>query len=428
MALEKLSVNRLIGKDIFDPVGDRVGKVKDFLVVQRKDLAPLIVGIVAGIAGSRSVFINIARVTSITQNQIIISGKVNITKFQKRSGEELISADLRGNRMSSDAGEGTIEDNFIEKDRLGEWELTEVLLKLHRKDAGLFGRAVTVTIPWEQLHQNNSSHANPMKQLVVSWSEHLPADLANALLSLDRKDLIDAVAELPEGRLASALEEMAESDQVVILSRLADDRAARILTEMDPDDAADLIAELPEAKGEQLLDLMEPDEADDLRMLLSYDSKTAGGLMTSEPIILSASTTVAEGLAHIRADHISSTLATMVCITLPPLDTPTGRYLGVVTFQRMLRYPPGERLGTLIESSIEPVLDSTPADEVSRILASYDLLALPIINAQRRLVGLVTVDDVLDFLMPSDWREAGVAAAKLARSETGQIKIPRSSK
>lgn len=426
MALEKLSVNRLIGKDIFDPVGDRVGKVKDFLVVQRKDLAPLIVGIVAGIAGSRSVFINIARVTSITQNQIIISGKVNITKFQKRSGEELISADLRGSRTSSDAGEGTIEDSFIEKDRLGEWELTEVLLKLQRKD-GLFGRAVTVTIPWEQLHQSKGAQANPMKQLVVSWSELLPADLANELLSLDRKELIDAVAELPEGRLASALEEMAESDQVVILSRLADDRAARILTEMDPDDAADLIAELPEAKGEQLLDLMEPDEADDLRMLLSYDSKTAGGLMTSEPIILSASTTVAEGLAHIRADHISSTLATMVCITLPPFDTPTGRYLGVVTFQRMLRYPPGERLGTLIESSIEPVLDSTPADEVSRILASYDLLALPVINEQRRLVGLVTVDDVLDFLMPSDWREAGVAAAKLARSETGQITIPRSS-
>ncbi|MGB3414910.1 MAG: CBS domain-containing protein, partial [Microbacteriaceae bacterium] len=166
---------------------------------------------------------------------------------------------------------------------------------------------------------------------------------------------------------------------------------------------------------EELLDLMEPEEAEDIRMLLTYGQDTAGGLMTSDPIILSASTTVAEGLAMIRRAELAPALAAMICVTLPPLETPTGRFLGVVSFQRMLRHPPGEKLGTLLDTSVQPVSVDTPADEVSRILASYDLISVPVIDKSKRLVGLVTVDDVLDYLMPSDWRKAGVDQAREAK-------------
>jgi Mg/Co/Ni transporter MgtE len=217
---------------------------------------------------------------------------------------------------------------------------------------------------------------------------------------------MEVAEELSDDRLADALEEMPEADQVHILSQLDDERAADVLDQMEPDDAADLIAQLPTLRGETLLDLMDPEEAEDVRFLLSYDADTAGGLMTTEPIIVSADATVAEGLALIRRHELAPAIGAAICVTLPPYESPTGRFLGMVHFQRMLRYPPHERLGTLLDLSVEPVRPETSAAEVSRRLASYDLVSLPVVDENRRLVGVVTIDDVLDYLLPDDWRSA----------------------
>jgi Mg/Co/Ni transporter MgtE len=197
---------------------------------------------------------------------------------------------------------------------------------------------------------------------------------------------------------------MPENDQVEILGELDDPRAADVLDQMQPDDAADLIAQLTDERGEHLLELMQPEEADDVRMLLSYEPDTAGGLMTTEPVILSADATVAEGLALIRRQDLAPARGAAVCIRWRPDEPPTGRYLGMVHFQRMLRYPPHERLGTILDQSLEPVTDTTSAAEVARILASYDLVSVPVVDDNHRLVGVVTIDDILDYLLPDDWR------------------------
>jgi Mg/Co/Ni transporter MgtE len=207
------------------------------------------------------------------------------------------------------------------------------------------------------------------------------------------------------------LEEMPEASGARILAALGDDRAADVLEAMQPDDAADLIASLPDERSDALLDLMEPDEAEDVRMLLTYDPDTAGGLMTTDPIILSSDATVAEGLALIRRHELAPALGAAICITLPPYEPPTGRFLGIVHFQRMLRYPPHERMGTLLDTSTEPVRADTSAAEVSRILASYNLVQVPVVDAAHRLVGVVTVDDVLDRLLPDDWRSSDADVA-----------------
>jgi CBS domain-containing protein len=128
--------------------------------------------------------------------------------------------------------------------------------------------------------------------------------------------------------------------------------------------------------------------------------------MTTEPIIVSADATVAEGLALIRRHELAPALGAAVCVTLPPYEPPTGRFLGMVHFQRMLRYPPSERLGTLLDQNLQPVLASTSAAEVARTLASYNLVSLPVVDESHRLVGVVTIDDVLDYLLPDDWRSA----------------------
>ncbi|MBX3095135.1 MAG: magnesium transporter, partial [Cryobacterium sp.] len=208
------------------------------------------------------------------------------------------------------------------------------------------------------------------------------------------------------------------------LNRLEDARAADVLDQMQPDDAADLIAQLSDERGETLLELMEPDEADDVRMLLTHAPDTAGGLMTTEPVIVSADTTVAEGLALIRRPELSVQLAAAVCVTLPPYEPPTGRFLGVVHFQQMLRYPPMERLGTLLDQRLEPVHASVSAAEVSRILATYDLISVPVVDDQHRLLGVVTIDDVLDYLLPDDWRSHDEdEPARLLRADTTPIDI-----
>ena len=126
--------------------------------------------------------------------------------------------------------------------------------------------------------------------------------------------------------------------------------------------------------------------------------------MTTEPIIVSADATVAEGLALIRRHELAPALGAAVCVTLPPYEPPTGRFLGMVHFQRMLRYPPHVRLGTLLDPSLEPVTADTCAAEVSRILASYNLVSVPVVDDNHRLVGVVTIDDILDYLLPDDWR------------------------
>ncbi|MBN9171919.1 MAG: magnesium transporter, partial [Microbacterium sp.] len=186
--------------------------------------------------------------------------------------------------------------------------------------------------------------------------------------------------------------------------QLGEERAADILDAMEPDDAADLLGQLSEASREQLLELMEPEEADDVRALLQYGPDTAGGLMTPEPIVLSADATVAEALALIRRHELHPALAAAVFVTLPPYEAPTGRLLGTVHFQRMLRYPPQERLGAIIDDTLEPVPATASAAEVARLLASYNLVSLPVVDQAHRLVGAVSVDDVLDYLLPEDWR------------------------
>ena len=160
-----------------------------------------------------------------------------------------------------------------------------------------------------------------------------------------------------------------------------------------------------------------------MRFLLSYAPDTAGGLMTTEPIIVSADATVAEGLALIRRHELAPALGAAICVTLPPYEPPTGRLLGMVHFQRMLRYPPNERLGALIDQSLEPVRSSTTAAEVSRILASYDLVSVPVVDDNHRLLGVVTIDDVLDHLLPDDWRSTTDESASFDDTSTRPLTI-----
>lgn len=419
MSAARVFVARLAGCAVFDPAGDRVGRARDVVVVYRSNEAPRVVGLTVEVPGRRRVFLNINRVTSIGAGQIITTGLINLRRFEQRGGEVRVIAELLGRRMvlSDGSGEATIEDVAIEELAPGEWQIAELFLRRPRTGASPFAKGATVLAPWDRVREKqDADEPQSAEHLVASYSELLPADLANTLLELPEERRLEVAEELPDDRLADALEEMPESEQVVLVEQLDDARAANVLDNMQPDDAADLIGLLPEERREALLELMQPEEAEDVRFLLSYGPETAGGLMTTEPIIVSADATVAEGLALIRRHELAPALGAAVCVTLPPYESPTGRFLGMVHFQRMLRYPPHERLGTLLDANLEPVTAETSAAEVARTLASYNLVSLPVVDDSRRLVGVVTIDDVLDYLLPDDWRSHDEAPSPAQRS------------
>lgn len=386
----------------------------------RSDAAPRVVGLIVEIPGKRRVFVPISRVTSIASGQVITTGLINIRRFEQRRGETRMIAEMIGMRVDlAPPGAGTehdgsagaslrvtVEDAAIERTRSGEWIVSELFVRTPKTGSG-FGRGQAKTVRWSDIERPTADSDPQSAELLVRTLVDLkPADLATTLLELPHGRMAPVLDELADDRVADALEEMTETDQLAILALIQPARTADVLDRMEPDDAADLISALPAAQGAELLELMEPEEAEDVRRLLVYESDSAGGLMSPTPIILAAESSVAEGLAMIRRAEIPPAMASAVYVTHPPYETPSGEYLGMVHFQRMLRFPPHERLSALLDAEIEAVPATASAAEVSRRLASYDLVALPVVDDQQRLVGVVTVDDVLDHILPDDWRNA----------------------
>ncbi len=416
-APSRVFVARLAGLAVFDPIGDQVGRIRDVVVVFRPGRQhPRAVGLVVEVPGRRRVFLPMTRVTSIDAGQVITTGLVNMRRFEQRPTETLVLAEMldRTVRLVAPApgentGEGeevTVEDVAIEPGRRGEWKVSKVFVR-RRRPGRLRRRGETFLVDFADVTgfgvvEQRQGAAN----LLAAFEELKAPDLAEMIHELTPKRRLEVAAALDDERLADVLEELPDDDRVEILSELASDRAADVLEAMQPDDAADLLSELPQEQADQLLGLMQPDEAEDVRRLLAYDEHTAGGIMTPEPVILPPEATIAEALAHVRRADLSPALAAAVYVCRPPLETPTGKYLGLVHIQRMLREAPHEPVGGILDRDVEALAPTVPLAQITRHLATYNLVAVPVTDDAGRLVGVVTVDDVLDHLLPDDWREA----------------------
>ena len=403
---------RLADIAIYDPNGDQVGRVRDTVARLRLSPPPRVIGLVAEIQARRRIFVPIGRVTSLDPDAVVLStGTLNLRRFEKRPGEILVLEDLLDRRVSivqpGDSGPqraATVVDVAMEQQRTGDWTLARVAVREHT--GRLTRRGQLLQLDWSEVSGLvGVPEAQGAANLLAVLDKMRAADVANVMQDLSGRRRMELVAALEDDRLADVLEELPEDDQVEILAALDKERAADILEEMDPDDAADLLAELPLAEREELFGLMEPDEANPVRQLMIYRPGTSGSVMTSEPVILSPDTTVAEALAAIREPQLAPAIAAQVFVCRPPTATPTGRYLGMVHFQRLLREPPSELVGGVVANDIDPIPAETPLLEVTRLMATYDLIAMPVVDSSDRLVGAVTVDDVLDQLLPPDWRD-----------------------
>ena len=403
----RVFAGRLSGLPVFDPAGDQVGKIRDLVVVVRPgDLPPRVLGMVVEVFGRRSIFLPMTRVTHVDSGQVITTGLVNMRRFEQRPTETLVFGQMLDRRVTvRETGvQGTVYDLAMEQQRNRDWTISRVAIQEGSKRFGRRGQ--THVVEWRDVEGLSApEEAQGATHLLAAMEEMRAADLANVLHDLPPKRRGEIAAALADERLADVLEELPEEDQVEILGNLESERAADVLEEMSPDDAADLMAELPPETAEKLLRLMEPDEAEDVRRLMSYEEHTAGGMMTTEPVILSPDATIADALAHVRMAELSPSLAAMVYVVRPPLEPPTGRLLGVAHIQRLLREPPSTLVGHAVDSDVEPLKPSASLEDVARHLATYNLVAAAVVDEDGRLVGAVTVDDLLDHLLPENWRD-----------------------
>lgn len=406
---QRVFLARFAGTSVFEPNGDRVGKVRDLVALLRtSNQPPQVVGIVVEVPPKRRIFVPVTRISSFDVGVVVISGQLNIRRFEPRTNEIQIIGELLDKSVSYKDAPYIVDDVAMESTgggvEGGEWFLNYLHISPKSRVRKL--RSQGKTVQWQEVSGLTEIEENQgVATLLATITSMRSADLAGMLIDLAPKRRIELARALDDERLASVLEEMDESLRVEILAQIEGERAADVLGEMGADDAADLLRDLGTDRAATLLALMAPDDAEDVKRLMGYEDYSAGGMMTTEPVVLSSDSTVADALAAIRRSDLPPSLASSVYVTRPPLETPTGRYVGTVHLQRLLRERPGTLLGGIIDPETTPIGPEWQLSEIAAYLANYNLLSVPIVDENHRLIGAVAIDDLLDHLLPQDWRK-----------------------
>jgi CBS domain-containing protein len=388
---------RVMRLPLLDAAGVTIGKLDDVVVLPVSGTRPpSVVGFVA-LSQGRRVFVNANRIAELDSDGARLrSWDLNVSPFKTKPGEMLIGHDLIDRKV----GDETVSDVALRptEGRSTGWTVAKVRLARRRP----IGRRRSFRIvDWDEVPGLFTT--TPIAAEAARLRDMHPSDVAATVRALPLAQRRQLAEMMEDDRLADLLEELPESEQLRMIEGLGIDRLLSVLEEMEVDDLADLLAEMPGEQRMQLLSAMDTEDADVLRRLLSYEEGTAGSLMTPDIIIFGPHATVAEALAEIRDPEWLVSIAAQVFVTHAPFVAPTGTYQGVVHFQRLLREPPSMTLGRCIEDepTVSPELNER---EVAERLASYNLLSVAVCDERRRLLGAITVDDVLDRTLPAGWR------------------------
>ena len=400
MAGDLIYAFRMMRLPLLDAGGASIGRIDDVVVVPgRAGSSPRVVGFTAS-SQRRRIFVNAGKVGEITDTGVRLrSWDIDLNPFKVKKGEKLLGRDVIDRHVNGE----TVADVAL-RERLdsksGGWEVAQVRLA---KRTALRRRPTHRLVEWVEVAHLFAATTEMAAEAARLHDMH-PTDVAAVVRSLplpQRRQLAEA---MDDDRLADVLEELPEAEQVGLIEGLDMDRLLAVLDEMESDDLADLLAEMPGDQRAKILDAMNDEDADMMRRLLSYEEGTAGGLMTPEIIVLGPTSTVAEALAQLRDPEWLVSIAAQVFVCRPPYKPPTGKYLGVVHFQRLLREAPGMELGQCLET--EPTVTPDISDrEVAERLASYNMLSIGVCDEAGRLLGAITIDDVLDRTLPTGWRQ-----------------------
>ncbi len=408
-----LYLSQVIGRPVRDRNDEPIGKVAD-LIVAVGDRYPPVTGLVIE-TDRRRIFLPWTSVDRLDDSGAKLSTlTMDLEKFSQRPNEILLRSDLMDKQIVDIDGRKVVRVNDLRLDEVeGALHLVAVdvgaagLLRRLGVEGGLrtVARNLHVHVPekyidWEDVDPVETSIASiKLRVPHAGLAELHPADLATIIDQLAPRDRAGVLASLGDDAIADVIEEMEPETQVEVLEDLEPGRAADILEEMSPDDAADLVADLSETTRDEILALMETDEAAEVQELLGYPEESAGGIMTTEFVAVPAHLSAAETIDMLR--QLEPNAETIYYVYVTDDD---GRLVGVLSLRDLIVAGPDTQIGDVMIK--EPVAVGVLADqdEVAEVVAHYNLLAVPVIDQEGRLAGIVTVDDALDTVLPTAWK------------------------
>jgi CBS domain-containing protein/sporulation protein YlmC with PRC-barrel domain len=410
-------LSSIAGSPLLDSAGERLGRVDD--VVARLDLGdglPPVVGLLARIGG-REMFVPIDRIEQLGPDVARSSTtKLNLAQFERRPGEVLLRSDVLDRSLIN-----------VDTARLVTAREVEIVCEDHVWRVAGIDPSLRPRL-WRFLPRRFRGHDTDHRQF-VAWNEmepfvgHVPtsrlklasrriarlhpaqiADLVEAASHEEGEEILEAVGHDKELE-ADVFEELDDEHQVEFLRERSDEEVAAVLSRMASDDAADLLLEIDQDRRLPVLNLMPAAKQRKIKGLLGYNPSTAGGIMNPDFVSIGSTSSVADALARVRASDLGPQQVSIVCVT-----GDGGALAGVVSLAELVRADAGSQVAGLLESSTPSVHAEADLPEVAMLMTDFNLTAMPVVDGDGRVVGIIAVDDVLELLLPEEWRRRAGAA------------------
>ena len=407
-----LHLSELVGRPITDKQGESIGKLADIIVRLRGAEHPLVTGLVAAL-GNREVFVPLEQASSFNGEVLkLTSARLDLRRFERRHGEVLLRADVLGHRLIDVPSAHLIKAVDLELRRHGsEWVLAGV--DTHRRARGL----LRLLAPPEQAHVFEEwanfepliGHASsallrgPFGRIRRLKAAQI-ADLLEEASRAEGTEILSQVRADPELE-ADVFEELDEDLAIRLLGARTDAEIAEVLNRMRAEDAADAISELPQRRRQPVIDLLPAGQRAKVLTLMGFNPTSAGGLMGMDFLAVPAGVMVSEALAAVGG---SRNLEPEALSSVHALDQ-DGRLCGVATVVTLLQADPAARLSDVYDDDPVRIGADTDVVDVAVLMSDYNLVTIPVVDDNRTMIGLITVDDVLEATLPGDWRRREAA-------------------
>jgi MgtE intracellular N domain/CBS domain len=403
-----LHLSLVVGGDLVDSSGEKLGRVDDLIVRLGEDEYPPVTGVLATVA-KRQVFVPADAVAEIEHRRVRLGVvRLDLQPFRRRPQEVLLKKDVLDRQLINVEGARLVRSNEIELARIGGWYrvvgvdvgLRGLLRRLvPRTLAGSVG--ATEFLDWASVepftgHVPTVRLRVPHPKLARLHPAQL-ADLVEAASHNEGEEIIRAVGEDPELE-ADLFEELESHHQLEFIDERSDEDVAQVLSRMESDDAADLVAELPEERREQIVELLPSVQRRRVRTLLGYDAATAGGLMSPDFVGVYSQATHGEVLERIQISRCAAEVLEWVYVM-----NARKRLTGAVPLADLLRANPQLRIGA-IAGAAQRVRPEADLEEIARLMTDFDLTVLAVVDEAERMLGVITVDDVLELVLPKGWQ------------------------
>jgi magnesium transporter len=408
-------VSSLMDRPVVNMDGERVGTLKDIVASVRSEMRhPVISALIVRRRGG-DLTIPMSNVAVLVAPAIVLTQRpAGLTHYEPQENDVYLVQDVLDKQIIDTDDMRVVRVNDLELVRVnGNFYVANVdigglgllrrlgLAGLVEKIAGRFGRKMRPTaISWDNVELLPGDETMRLKVPSDKMADLHPADLAEILSDLSRAESSKLLETLDVKTLADTLEEVEPDFQASLVEQMSDDKVADVLEEMAPDEAADLLAELPNDRSQQILNLMEDEEAEDVRKLLTYPEDRAGGIMNTEYVAVQPDITAEQTIAVLRETAHEAETVFYVYVT-----DEEGRLIGVFSLRELILASPSTPVSQFMHKRVVSVNLLDTQSTVAQIVAKYNLLAVPVVDDQDRLHGIVTADDALDKIIPTAWKK-----------------------